>query len=174
MLYVACQLPPTYTHIHTIMAAGSIQSVKLLISKLTHTDGRSIRSILGFLGILSKDTLTCRLDKPRTEPLTFYKWTTCSTSCAKVTACVTVTENHKIHSISFIEAVMIEIAVWMFLSQSLLDLHGRSFKVNLFVRGVCNKLINLSNEIKCGTASIYPDYHCIYTTRKPSMYWTGN
>lgn len=41
-------------------------------------------------------------------------------------------------------------------------------------RGVCNKLINLSNKINCTTASIYPDYHCIYTTRELSVYRTGS
>ena len=41
-------------------------------------------------------------------------------------------------------------------------------------RGVCNKLINLSNEINCSTASIYPDYLCIYTTRKPSVFSAEN
>lgn len=59
----------------------------------------------------------------------------------------------------------------------------KNISVVIFVRiiqsqfigtGACNKLINLSNKINCTMASIYPDYHCIYTMRKPSEYRLGN
>lgn len=36
-------------------------------------------------------------------------------------------------------------------------------------RGVCNELINLSNEMNCTTANICLHYHCIYTLEEQGM-----